>query len=475
LQASAGLRLPPARVAALLVVVFLGFGVLMGHVARTRSADVPTAERSALRLVVPASPPSGAQAASTQPSSETPAEQPANSEPETTPAPAAAPAKSTAKPTGSTKGGGGGGSGGSEGGSGAAGSAPVAGTPDTKLPPIKHVFVIMLSDEPYSSVFGPSSLAHYLEGTLVAKGELLPAYHAVAHEELADELALVSGQGPTAEIAANCPRYTELVSTGVGPDEAVLGSGCVYPSSTQTLPGELEAKHLKWRAYIQGIDEAGASTGACAHPELGASDPSAEQSASTGAYATFRNPFVYLGSIVGSPSCASDDVGLPDLKGDLANAKLTPSFSYIAPDRCHDGNPTPCTPGAPAGAGDVESFLEQVVPEITGSKAYKENGLLVITTDEAPSSGPLAESSSCCGEPLFPNDPAKTLTGAPGGGGIVGALLLSPFVKAGSTSQEQYNDFSLLSTVEDLFSLRHIGYTALPAVKAFEPEMFVSR
>jgi hypothetical protein len=475
-RTGAGLSLPPARVAALLVVVFLGFGVLMGHVARTRSDDVPAAERSALKLVVPASPSTSTQTASTQPFAETPAEQPATSEPETTPAPAAAPAKSTAKPTGKAKANANaGGSGGSEGGSGAGGSEPTAGTPDKKLPSIKHVFVIMLSDEPYSSVFGPSSPAHYLAGTLVHRGELLPAFHAVAHEELADELALVSGQGPTAETAANCPKYAELVSTGVGPDEAVLGSGCVYPSSTQTLPGELEAKHLKWRAYIQGIDEAGASAGACAHPALGASDPGAEQSASTGPYATFRNPFVYLGSIVGSPSCASDDVGLPGLKGDLANAKLTPSFSYIAPDRCHDGNPTPCTPGAPAGPGDVESFLEQVVPEITGSKAYKEDGLLVITTDEAPSSGALAESSSCCGEPLFPNDPTKTLTGAPGGGGIVGALLLSPFVKAGSTSQEQYNDFSLLSTIEDLFSLRHIGYTALPTVKAFEPEMFVSR
>ncbi len=138
-------------------------------------------------------------------------------------------------------------------------------------------------------------------------------------------------------------------------------------------------------------------------------------------------------------------------KGDLADPARTPSFSYIVPDRCHDGNPTPCTAGAPAGIAPAGTLLAQVVPEILASKAYKENGLLVITVDEAPSSGEFADSSSCCGQPLFPNDPLKTITGAPRGGGAVGALLLSPYVKGGTTSQEPFNHFSLLRTIEDLF------------------------
>jgi hypothetical protein len=336
------------------------------------------------------------------------------------------------------------------------------------------VFVVMLSDEPYASVFGPSSTAPYLAGTLEHKGELLARYDAVAHEELANELALISGQGPTAETAANCPNYTEVAGASTGPEEQVLGSGCVYPAATQTLAGQLTAKRLTWRAYVQGIDEAGVQAPACAHPTLGQADPTAEQAASTGAYATFRNPFVYFASIVGSPACAADDVGLASLKGNLASAKGTPSFSYIVPDRCHDGNPTPCTPGAPAGMPATEAFLKQVVPEITGSKAYRESGLLVITVDEAPSSGAFADSSSCCGQPLFPNDPLKTLAGAPRGGGAVGALLLSPYVKGGTTSQEAYNHFSLLRTIEDLFSLKHLGYAGLSAVKSLEPELFTA-
>ncbi|HTU79302.1 MAG TPA: alkaline phosphatase family protein [Solirubrobacteraceae bacterium] len=474
-----GLRLPPPRVSALLVGVFLAFGVLMGRVAASRVADTPASARSPLKLLLPASgttAQSGPSASSQSPSpSESPAGETPSSEseatPSATPTNAQTPAKSPSR-AGSKSAGSEGGSG-SKGGSGSSESA--AGTPAKKLPAIKHVFVIMLSDEPYASVFGPSSAAPYLSTTLAHEGELLIGFHAVAHEELADEAALISGQGPTAQTAANCPEYTEIVPTGAGPDEQVLGTGCVYPRSTQTLTKQLEAKRLTWRAYIQGIDEPGAQAGACAHPTVGASDPTAEQTASTGAYATFRNPFVYFGSIVDSLHCEADDVGLASLKGDLATPARTPSFAYIAPDRCDDANPTPCTPGAAAGVARSEAFLKHVVPEITGSKAYKENGLLVITVDEAPSSGAFAESSSCCGQPLFPNDPAKTLIGTPRGGGVVGALLLSPFVKGATTSHEPFNDFSLLRTIEDLFALKHLGYAALPAVKSLEPSLFVNR
>ena len=89
----------------------------------------------------------------------------------------------------------------------------------------------------------------------------------------------------------------------------------------------------------------------------------------------------------------------------------TPSFSYIVPDRCHDGNPAPCAPGAPAGMAPAGAFLERVVPEILASAAYKSAGLLVITVDEAPSSGEFADSSSCCGAPSYPNVTAPSGVG----------------------------------------------------------------
>ena len=184
---------------------------------------------------------------------------------------------------------------------------------------------------------------------------------------------------------------------------------------------------------------------------------------------------MYFHSVIDSRACAADVVGLNALSSDLSKATRAPSLSYIVPDRCHDANPTPCALAAPAGLPAADGFLKQLVPKILSSKAYKDGGLLVITVDEAPSTGEFADSSSCCGQPQFPNLAAPT--GAiPGlsanGGGQVGALLLSPFVKGGTTSQEPYNHFSLLRTIEDLFGLKHLGYAGVSHVSAFEASIF---
>ncbi|MHB8240552.1 MAG: alkaline phosphatase family protein [Solirubrobacteraceae bacterium] len=467
-----GLRLPSPMISALLFAVFLGFGVLMGAAGGSRVGDTLAASSRRLNVVLPAAPANAftAQSGEATPPTASEPEVP-ESEPTPTPEPAeAAPAKTTAfavpapAPAGAQ-------SAPSKSGSGEAAA------PATKLPPIKHVFVIMLSDQPYAAVFGPSSTAHYLAGTLEHRGTLLVRYDAVAHEELANEIALLSGQGPTVATAANCPSYTAIAPASPAATEQVLGEGCVYPAATQTLPGELAAKHLTWRAYMQGADEAGASAGACSHPAVGAADPSADQTLGAGPYATFANPFVYFAGIVDSPRCATDDVGLGSLKKDLASASSTANLTYIAPDRCHDGNATPCTAGASAGMAPANGFLEAVVPEILASKAYKQGGLLAITVDEAPSSGAFADSSRCCGQPSFPNLPAASPpTGlSPRGGGTVGALLLSPYLKGATTNQEPYNHFSLLKTFEDLFAVKHLGYAALPAVKPLEAAMFSSR
>jgi phosphatidylinositol-3-phosphatase len=475
---------PSRRVAALLVLAFLGFGVLLGKVVSAPVEDsLAASARPHLKLLLPAA---SATAAATPEASAASAEPPqavaeATPEPAEAPQPASspAPAQSTggsAKPgAGSQNGGGGGGK----------STSPPANGPATKLPPFKHVFVIMLSDEPYASVFGPASTAPYLSHTLEHRGELLVRYYAVAHEQLANGIALLSGQGPTPATAANCPVYSDLAPATAAGEGQVTGEGCVYPASTETLPGQLAAKHLTARAYVQGIDEPGATAMACAHPGLGQADPSAGQSgtsagasAAVQAYATFRNPFVYFHALSDSPACALDDVGLAGLGGDLASAKRTPSFSYIVPDRCHDASPGPCPGGGAGGVPGADELLKQLVPKILASRAYKHGGLLVITSDEAPSSGEYADSSSCCSQPRFPSLPAPAGPAAalpPEGGGQVGALLLSPFVKGGAVSQESFNHFSLLRTVEDVFGLEHLGYAAAAHLGALEPSLFLAK
>jgi hypothetical protein len=337
------------------------------------------------------------------------------------------------------------------------------------------VFVVMLSDEAYASVFGPESKASYLTHTLASKGELLVRYYAVAHEELAGEVALISGQGPTAQTAVNCPSYDPIASATIGGLGQVLGQGCIYPRSTPTIGDQIATKHLGWRAYLESMGASAAGNGAgCQHPALGASDPTAAAGASA-PYATFRNPFVYFASVIGSPTCASDDVPLTRLQGDLGAESRTPAFSYIVPDRCHDASPTPCASGHVAGPADADGFLKTVVGRIMASSAYRKNGLLIITTDQAPSSGQYADSSSCCGQPRFPNLPVATgIGGLAKGGGQVGALLLSPWIKGGTVEQNAYNAFSLLRTIEDLFGLRHLGYAGLGEVSSLPPSLFTA-
>jgi hypothetical protein len=471
----AALTLPPPRFAALLVAVFIGFGVLLGATAGSSvNARLAASAGPAVRLVLAPSAPASStpSPSSSPPSSE--ASPPEEASPPSAPASAApSPAPATGAPgarkaPASANGEAGAGEQPSSGSSGANGRGT-----GSSLPPVKHVFVIMLSDQPYAAVFGPASTAPYLSQTLERRGALLAHYDAVAHEQLADGVALLSGQGPTAETAANCPIYADIAPATVGAGQQILGNGCVYPAATRTLAGQLAAKHLSWRAYVQGMDEGSAQPSACAHPALGAPDPKAGQAPSGGGYETFRNPFVYFHSVIDSPGCASNDVGLDKLSTDLAGSPR--SFSYVVPDACHDASPTPCSPGAPAGAAAADGFLKTVVPEIIHSRAYRNGGLLVITVDEAPTGGEFADSSSCCGQPRYPNLQAPA-TGLPArGGGAVGALLLSPFVKGATTSQEPYNHFSLLRTIEDLFSLGHLGYAGAPGVRALEPSLFTAR
>jgi len=163
------------------------------------------------------------------------------------------------------------------------------------------------------------------------------------------------------------------------------------------------------------------------------------------------------------------------LRHDLAAEGSTPSFSYIAPGPCDDGSPTPCAPGMASRMVAADSFLQKIVPQILASKAYKKDGLLAITVDNAPSGGEYADSSSCCGQPRFPNLPVSTGVAAlsPLGGGQVGLLLLSPFIKkGGGLAQETYDHFSLLATVEQLFGLGKLGYAGLAQVKPFSASLF---
>lgn len=352
----------------------------------------------------------------------------------------------------------------------AAPEAPPPATPPPQLPEeellpeIKHVFLIVLDGHGYEEAFGKESSAPYLSQALAGEGKLLANYFAVTQGGLANQVALLSGQGPTSQMVAGCPEYKPVSPGTLSPEGQVEGDGCVYSAEAETLPSQLAKAEMSWKAYVEAPDgdEAAAPSQSC--------------------YLSPRNPFAYFAGVAESAECAENDVSLDQLAPDLGKAETTPTLSYILPNTCHDGDDTPCANEQPAGLASVDGFLETVVPEIVASPAYElEGGLIAITFAQAPQEGEAADSSSCCATPEYPNLPpaASTEPATPGpvkltgGGGQVGMLLISPYVAAGTVDETgYYNHFSFLRSVEELLGLEPLGYAAEPALSGFESSVF---
>ena len=119
---------------------------------------------------------------------------------------------------------------------------------------------------------------------------LAAAYHAVAHPSLPNYLALTSGS-----------------TQGLVGQDCSPGSGCQSggPSIFSQTP---------WRAYAESM------TGRCALTN-------------SGDYAARHNPAVYYTRVKGE--CATADVPLTELPGDLRSGRLSP-YTFIAPNLCSD-------------------------------------------------------------------------------------------------------------------------------------------
>jgi phosphatidylinositol-3-phosphatase len=347
------------------------------------------------------------------------------------------------------------------------GTAPPPGSsPDLPVGKVKHVFIIVLENKSFDTVFKPSSQAPYLAQTLVSQGLLLTAYYAIGHLSLPNYIALISGQAPNGTTQTDCTTYTDFISTqSLDADGQAVGTGCVFPAEVHTFADQLTEHGLTWRAYMEDMGNDPSSAQTCRHPMLGAVDPT--QSGRVGdQYSTHHNPFVYFHSLIDSPDCAANDVPLTELGRDLSSARTTASFSFITPNLCNGGHDDPCVDGSTGGLMAVNAFLQIWVPQILDSPGYKDGGLLVITFDEAER----RDITSCCDEPSGPNVTAPGISGP--GGGRIGAVVLSPFVHAGAVNDTPYNHYSLLRTIEDLFGLPHLGYAGRPGLRAFGTDVF---
>jgi hypothetical protein len=327
----------------------------------------------------------------------------------------------------------------------------------------RHVFLLLLENEGVDTTFGENSDAPYLAKELTSKGEFLTQYYAIGHFSLDNYIAIVSGQAPTKESQLDCKIFQDFMpqNAALDRDGQVHGSGCVYPPNVLTIANQLEKKGLTWRGYMEDMSSN------CLHPELGQEDGHFHAKPGD-QYATRHNPFVYFHSIIDSPTCDKNVVPLTAIDADLKSVATTPNLSFITPNLCNDGHDGPSAICEGGHLKSANTFLQNFVPKILASPAYRQDGMLIITFDEAEVGltkthqivRETTDATACCDEPSGPN---TTLPGQVGpGGGKIGAVILSPYVKPGSHNDTPYNHYALLRSLEDLFGLDHLGYAGLP-------------
>jgi phosphatidylinositol-3-phosphatase len=301
------------------------------------------------------------------------------------------------------------------------------------LPSYDHVFVLILENESYSSSFGSSSPAHYLNDTLVPEGVLDDQYYATGHVSLDNYIAMTSAQ------PSNLVTNTDCAVVSI----YICAQSTLAFSNGANIGDQLDAVGAGWKGYMDTMPAA------CFHqdysPTTTSPDPYQGDSTSPPAfdYADRHNPFIYYPDIVGDNArCQAHDVPYADSSAGLAAdiaANTVPGFGFITPDTCHDGHDSPCANGDPGGLVSADAWLQSNVPPLL---AYlnAHNGLLIITFDE----GSPSDLSGCC-------------HGGPGGqqgeGGRVGLVALGPGVKAGQVVHTAYDHASLMRTVEDLFGI----------------------
>ena len=368
----------------------------------------------------------------------------------------------------------------------------------SNLPKVGHVFEIALSTTGYQAAFGHGH-APYLH-SLARKGTLLSGYRSLGSSELADNLAMISGQVPNADTRGGCTTFAEFPTAVVAKANGLVpGKGCVYPETALTLGDQVSSSGHVWRAYVEDM---GKET--CSHANSNAVDDVALPGTEPG-YDSRHNPFIYFHSLLDLGDCATDDMDLSKLPAALSSTSKTATFSFLAPSTCGDAraiagggadttdpttttttgsstttssatatttttgttttptsatgtttttSTTPTTvsptivsgalgaptaaacPTGPVGIAAENAFLKTWVPRILQSPAYKKDGVLVIA---------------------FAGDGVKR-----GGPKVrTGALVLSRYAHRGKTITVAYTPYSLLRSLEDM-----LRYTPLARAKS---------
>jgi hypothetical protein len=291
------------------------------------------------------------------------------------------------------------------------GSATAAASANaTAVPHYDHVFMLVEENHAYQDIVGNPAAP-----TLNALAEhygVATQYYAVTHPSGPNYVAMLGGG-----------------TFGVNSDDPYWLFGVRAPSLTD----QLDAAHIPWRGYYEGMPYPG-YRGYC-HPVRCLGIPDSDT-----LYIAKHNGVVYFHGVNADPAELQKMRPLGDLTTNL-DANRVPQFSYVIPDECHDmhGAPPVCVDsGNPGDVNDnwlvsaADAFVARSVHEITNAPVWRQgNDAIVIAFDEGD------DNSSCCGLP----------SGNAGGRAL--AIVVTNHGPRSLQDPTPYDHYSLLATLED--------------------------
>jgi len=263
---------------------------------------------------------------------------------------------------------------------------------------IKHVFVIAMENHGASSIYGNTTSAPYITGTL------LPAYGRATN--FADKLPTLPSEPHYVWMEAGTNAFSDHTFTTDNNPSSTNST-----ASTKHLTTQIKTAGRSWLSYQEGLNT---TTGAC--PIKG-----------SGNYAPKHDPFVFFRDVSGStPSktnayCVAHHKALTALAADLANDQVA-DYNFITPNLCHDMHSNSCAGSSdPIRQGD--DWLAANVPMII-DYVNAHAGMLIIVWDEPE-----------------------------GSTGTIPMIVVGPHVKPNYASTVAYSHSSLVRSVEQILEL----------------------
>jgi len=262
---------------------------------------------------------------------------------------------------------------------------------DHQPAPPDHLIVVVEENHSFGQIIG-SPAAPFLN-RLAAHGTLLTHDYGINHPSLPNYVALLSGRTP---IHDNC-------------------QACTFPGPT--LVDQLEARHLSWAAYLQGLPRPCSTV------------------AHRGAYTEAVNPFMHAAQVRDHPARCDRVLPFSRFHADLVAGRL-PTVAFVMPDLLHEMHSGPVRV--------ADAWLRRLVGELQGTPVWRQDTRLVVTFDESTRH----DVRSCCAGLAR--------------GGRIATVVAGPRVPQGR-DPTFYSHYSLLRSIESAFGLPLLGHAGDPA------------